>query len=192
MKKFTEKYLTERKSDNLKILDIGSQDVNGSYKPLFDSERWQYTGADIEKGKNVDVVVKDLYDWKEFKSNFYDVIVSGQTLEHVEFFWMTMSEISRILKEGGLCCILVPSSGPEHKHPLDCWRFFPDGLSALAKYSGLEVLEVFNCWNDPPVEGEENIWKDSVLICRKSPKAPEERIRFHAGKKLSPGKNNEH
>lgn len=167
MKKFVNKYLKKYKSKPLKILDVGSQDVNGSYKPLFNNINWTYTGLDIVNGKDVDIVVRDIYNWKEIKSNFYDVVISGQSLEHIEFFWLTMQEIARTLKEKGLCCVIVPSSGLEHKYPIDCWRFFPDGLKALSKYVGLKVLKTYNCWNSLIIDGEENIWKDSVLICKK-------------------------
>ena len=29
----------------------------------------------------------------------------------------------------------APSRGPEHRYPNDCWRFYPDGYRALAKYA---------------------------------------------------------
>ncbi len=170
MKRFVDKYLNNYKSKNIKILDVGSQDINGSYKPLFNDPYWKYTGLDVVKGENVDVVIKDMYDWKEIESNAYDIVISGQVLEHIEFFWVTMCEITRVLKKDGICCIIVPSSGCEHKYPVDCWRFFPDGVKALARYAKLESLEVYNCWDGHVIDGEENVWKDTVLICRKSDK----------------------
>ena len=33
--------------------------------------------------------------------------------------------IERVLKPSALCCIIAPSSGPEHKHPVDCLAFIP-------------------------------------------------------------------
>ncbi|MBU0491488.1 MAG: hypothetical protein KKA73_04770 [Chloroflexi bacterium] len=32
----------------LRILDVGSSDVNGSYRPLFQHPGWRYEGADVE------------------------------------------------------------------------------------------------------------------------------------------------
>src|SRR5205085_1203279 len=83
-------------------------------------------------------VLSDPYDWKEIAPESAEVIVAGQTFEHTEFFWETARQITRTLKPGGLCCIIVPSSGPEHRFPVDCWRMYPDGLRALARYAGLE------------------------------------------------------
>ena len=32
-------------------------------------------------------------------------------------------------------------AGPVHRFPKDCWRFYPDGLPALAAHAGLAVVE---------------------------------------------------
>ena len=72
---FKEKYLSSRKGESLRILDLGSQDINGSYRPLFDHEPWTYQGADMSAGKNVDIVLKDPYRWREVPSNSYDVVL---------------------------------------------------------------------------------------------------------------------
>lgn len=167
MKKFVDKYLKDYQDKNLKILDVGSQDVNGSYKQFFNSPKWNYTGLDMVPGNNVDVVLKDVYNWTEIKSNSYDVIVTGQVFEHVEYIWVTILEIARTLKEGGLCCIIAPSNGSEHRYPVDCWRYYPDGFRALAKYAGLNVLEVYTQWQNVGYPDGSDIWKDSVLICQK-------------------------
>lgn len=164
---FISKYLEKYKKRSLAIYDIGSQDFNGGYRSFFKEPKWKYFGVDIEKGNNVNIVLKNFYNWREIASNSADVVISGQALEHIEYPWKTMSEIARIMKYGAIGCIIVPSSGPEHKSPLDCWRFFPDGLRALAKYSGLDVVETYNCWYDTRIDKEENIWKDTVLIFTK-------------------------
>nr|MBA2585907.1 hypothetical protein [Chthoniobacterales bacterium] len=78
-------------------------------------------------------------------------------------------QVARALKAGGLCCIIVPSSGPEHRFPLDCWRIYPDGLRALARYADLDVLEAWTQWEDlPSYDNESNKWHDSVLIAQKT------------------------
>jgi SAM-dependent methyltransferase len=168
MKNFVDKYLTGK--EDLKILELGSQDVNGSYKPLFNKKGWKYIGADRVEGPNVDVVLKHSYYWGEIKSNSIDVVVSGQVFEHVEFFWHTMLEVSRILKKGGLCCIIAPSNGPEHKYPVDCFRYLPDGFAALARYSSLKTISAYADFNCNEYTDGSNTWKDCVLICEKNKK----------------------
>lgn len=118
---------------DIRVVDIGAFDVNGTFKPLFAG--LNYTGIDIATGPNVDRVV-ELYD---FGPEQYDVVISGNTLEHVEDMWAWKDAAIRLLKPGALFCITVPHSLPEHRYPVDCWRIFPDGMRWLFK--DLEVLE---------------------------------------------------
>jgi SAM-dependent methyltransferase len=171
MTAFRRDYLEARRAEPLVILDLGSQDINGCYRPLFELPPWKYLGVDLAAGPNVDVVLSDPYDWREISRESADVIVAGQTFEHTEFFWETMRQVARTLKPNGLCCIIVPSSGPEHRFPVDCWRMYPDGLRALAGYAGLDVLAAETQWEDlPQYDNESNKWHDSVLIARKPEK----------------------
>lgn len=161
MERFKEQYLD--KNSILDILDVGSFDANSdpfNYGFLFNEKNWNYTGMDIKEGPNVDLVVSDIYNWFGIKDETYDVVISGQAFEHMEFFWKTIVEIERILKPQGLCCIIAPSTGPVHRNPYDCFRFTDDGMKAIGKYAGLEVLESYTQTSP--------IWNDSVLICRKS------------------------
>ena len=77
----------------LRLLDVGSLDVNGSYRDLFDTEFWSYDGLDMERGKNVDFVPTDPYDWND-QNNTYDLVISGQALEHIEFPWKTLKTLN--------------------------------------------------------------------------------------------------
>jgi len=169
MKYFAKKYMKTGK--HYKILDIGSQEVdgdaNGSYRHIFEKPKWKYIGADVVNGKNVDIVLKKPYQWKNIKSKSFDVVVCGQMLEHDEFFWLTMLEIKRIMKPGGICCIIAPSGGPEHRYPVDCYRFYPDGLRAVARYAGLETLEAYAQWNAELYPDMDADWRDCILICRR-------------------------
>ena len=168
MMTFKRKYLDGRGSEPLLILDLGSLDVNGSYKGYFEVSPWIYRGIDMVAGKNVDLVLQDPYDWQELKSNSADVVISGQAFEHIEFFWLTMLEIARVLKPAGLCCLIAPSGGPIHRYPVDCWRFYPDGLAALARFASLEVSEVTVQNGTTGYPDQSDLWQDTVLVCRKS------------------------
>ena len=111
---------------------------------------------------NVDIVIENHYDWKEIEENSYDVVVSGQALEHIEFFWLTLEQINKVLKPGGLCCIIVPSSGPVHRNPYDCYRFNENGVRSLMKYIDFEILE------SGTTEDEiSDPWYDSYVIAKK-------------------------
>lgn len=168
MRSFRDRHLGERKGDPLLILDLGSMDANGTYRPCFDIPPWKYQGVDIAPGENVDIVVRNPYCWKELRTNSVDVLISGQAFEHIECFWVTMLEIERVLKPAGLCCIIAPSAGHEHRYPVDCWRFYPDGFAALSRFAGLQIIEVSRQVEpDSRFDDESNVWQDTMLVCRK-------------------------
>lgn len=168
MKYFRENYLDSRAGEALTILDLGSMDVNGSYRELFDRPQWRYIGVDMTAGNNVDIVLQNPYAWREVGTDSIDVLISGQAFEHMEYFWITILEIARILKPGGICCIIAPSSGYEHRYPVDCWRFYPDGFAALARFARLRKLEVFSQNKKSPKDkDDDDRWRNTVLIAQK-------------------------
>lgn len=172
MEWFKKNYLQERKKEEIKILDIGSCDMGGSYRPIFSEEKWLYTGMDMVQGANVDVVVEDCYNWKEIESSAYDVVISGQAFEHMPYFWLVMEEIKRVLKQDGICCIIAPSGGEEHRCPVDCYRFYTDGMIALADYVQMNLLYAFTGegYRDDGKDifrDNQGVWHDSILIAQK-------------------------
>jgi SAM-dependent methyltransferase len=178
MAEFCHDHLTARRKEALTIVDLGSCDYNGSYRPIFARKPWRYIGVDLMPGKNVDLVLRDPYHWRELKTESVDVLVSGQTFEHTEFFWETILEIARVLKPNGLCCIIAPATGNQHRFPLDCWRIFADGFRALARYAHLEVLHSHTHWEElAKYDAESNKWHESVLIARKFPQSLGQKVR---------------
>lgn len=169
MQNFIREYLSEDRE--YVVLDLGSQQIEGqedtSYKSLFKESKYTYIGADIVSGYNVDVVLDSVYNWSNIEDDSYDCVICGQMLEHDEFFWLTFIEIERILKPGGLCCIIAPSSGKEHKYPVDCYRFYPDGLKAAAKFAKLNVIKAYAEWNSKKYIDMDHMWRDCVLIASK-------------------------
>lgn len=152
---------------DLRILDIGSYDVNGSYKQFFDQPGWHYTGVDLAPGPNVDLVLSSPYRFP-VKSHSVDVIVSGQAFEHIEYFWLSWLEMARMVRPGGLVFLLAPSRGYEHRHPQDCWRFYPDSYRALARYVDMELLEVNTDWA-PHADPDSAPWGDTVGVFQQKP-----------------------
>ena len=170
VERFRDQYLHQHRGQPLTILDLGSTEMGASYRRIFEVPGWNYIGADLAAGPNVSLVLREPYRWREVASGSVDVLVSGQVLEHVEFFWLTMLEISRVLKPGGMACLVVPSAGPEHRYPVDCWRFYQDGMRALARFARLDVLEAHTRWEETGDPGSD-LWHDSVLVARKPQRA---------------------
>ena len=167
-------------SGDLVALDVGAADPGIQYKQMFvkgypfledfpgwDKSRWTYKGLDLHGDINVDIAVcGDPYHWPVPDASI-DLVISGQAFEHIEYPWLTMGEISRVMKPGSLCCIIAPSGGIIHRHPVDCWRFLPDGFIALAKHANLEPLVSELQW-ETGVCGEDAAGSaDLTLIARK-------------------------
>ena len=133
----------------------------------------------MEDGPNVDVVLRNPYDWSAIETDSFDVVISGQTFEHIEFFWKTMEEMTRVLNKNGLLCLIAPHGFGEHRYPVDCYRFFTDGMIALAKYVSIEPLHAHtNCApNEYATDWYSETGADSILIARKpyngQPKHPD-------------------
>ena len=162
MRRFVEAYLGPLRSRSIEMVDVGAQsvDAHASYRPVFTAPAWRCRGLDMLAGSNVDSFAADPYDWRELPEASVDVVVSGQALEHIEFPWRTLQQIERVLRPGGLACLIAPSAGPEHRYPTGRWRIYPDDMAALAQAGGLNVVELFTDWGVVP-------WQDSLAILQK-------------------------
>lgn len=137
------------------VLDIGGADVNGSYRPIFNDPKFRYLTVDLVAGPEVSIVLQDPYKLPLDDASI-DLVLSGQMLEHCEFFWLAFAEMVRVLKPGGYIFLIAPSAGMIHRYPVDCYRFYPDAYRALAKYANCRLLEV---WRD-----ERGPWQDLVGV----------------------------
>ncbi len=165
VKDISQRYLSESNDKNLQIFDIGSYDVNGSYKDLFENEQWQYTGIDMREGPNVDQVMTNPYKLP-ISTHQADVLVSGQAFEHIEYFWLSWMDMVRATKPGGYIFLIAPSRGPEHRFPVDCWRFYPDSYKALARLGNMHLEEVTTDW-EPSEHPDSEAWGDTVGVFKK-------------------------
>lgn len=111
------------------VADIGSADVNGTYRPLIEPH-WDYTGLDLRPGQNVHKVMVSEYD-TGLPDNTADIVICGQVLEHCRNPFKLAAEMVRICVKGGWLLIVAPFSFNEHRFPVDCWRFLPDGMREL-------------------------------------------------------------
>lgn len=146
MQVFIDKYLDKTKP--LTVIEIGSRDptsnntLNASYRLMFKNDGWVFVGLDLAPGKGVDIVSEKEYSYP-IPSGEYDVVISGQVAEHVKDIFAWIAECARILKPGGLMCIIAPWQWGYHPHPVDCWRIMRDGMRYLLnEKAGLEVLDV--------------------------------------------------
>ncbi len=94
-----------------RVLDVGSGDINGNNKFLF--ENCLYAGNDVIKAQNVTIVskTKDL----PFLNDTFDTIISTECFEHDPEYKESIKKIYSMLKPDGLFCFTCASTGrPEH------------------------------------------------------------------------------
>ena len=96
---------------NIKVLDIGSYDVNGNEEFLF--ENCDFIGLDLGPGPGVDVVCP-AQDYDEPDETF-DTIISCECWEHNPFYAESILNAIRLLKKGGLFVFTCATTGrPVH------------------------------------------------------------------------------
>jgi SAM-dependent methyltransferase len=104
------KALFPDKFKNVSVLDVGSLDINGNNRYLF--EDFEYTGIDIGPGPNVDVVCSG-HEFNPGKQ--YDVVISTECMEHNKNWWFTVYNMVSLLKPGGLLIMTMAGQyRPEH------------------------------------------------------------------------------
>lgn len=146
------------KYQNIQIVEVGSQNVNGGLRDIFTTPYTHFVGLDFVPGPGVDHVLQDPYTIP-YPDNVLDVILCSSVLEHCDMFWLLFLDMTRVLKPGGVIYINAPSNGNFHRHPVDCWRFYPDAGKALEKWARrnnqeIVLLESFignqdqDRWND--------------------------------------------
>ena len=94
-----------------RVLDVGSGDINGNNRFLFDN--CDYEGNDVIEAPNVTIVskTKDL----EFQKNEFDVICSTECFEHDPEYNESFKKIYEMLKPNGLFFFTCASTDrPEH------------------------------------------------------------------------------
>jgi len=71
----------------------------------------------------------------------FDVVLCEQVLEHVVDPGRAVRHLADLCKPGGHVVITTPFMLRIHRHPLDLWRFTPDGMVQLVEEAGLEVVQ---------------------------------------------------
>jgi SAM-dependent methyltransferase len=183
-----ERYM--KKGRHYDVLDFGSgtsPNQTMTHRSLLGGYDVDYTGVDVREGNNIDTVMPKPYKIP-LKSRSVDVVLTGQVFEHVPFFWASLLEIARVMRPHALLLMTVPSRGHVHTEQ-DCWRFYPDGVKAMAAWSRLELVEVFTDFpprypaeQDPrpkrkhdyaSIDGDNYYWGDTVGVFRRPKSYPE-------------------
>jgi SAM-dependent methyltransferase len=140
-----------------KILEVGSYDVNGSIRSLFEElGPKEYIATDARPGPGVDKVADCEHLTSAFKGKTWDVVVCTETLEHVFDWRAAAAELAKSVTPGGflLLTTLTPQQPTEPGVVLahDHWIFTVPIVTVILSVCGLGGLGV-TVEADPEVEG---------------------------------------
>ncbi len=129
----------ERRSDRLRdavVVDYGCG--NTPYRPLFEAHGCRYLGCDLPGNELADVVL-DADGRMPLDDRSADVVLSNQTLEHVESPSLYLAECRRVLAADGWLILSTHGVWRYHPDPTDYWRWTADGLRRIVEEAGFEV-----------------------------------------------------
>ncbi len=169
-RRFFETYCPASPNTEYTVVEIGSQNVNGSLRDAC-HPGVKYIGLDFVKGEGVDIVISDPYKLPVTDGSA-DAVVTSSCFEHSEFFWLVFLEAMRILKPNGIFYLNVPSNGFFHQWPVDCWRFYPDSGHALVRWANRNggnslLLESFVGQRSAGSVSQGGMWNDFVAVILK-------------------------
>jgi SAM-dependent methyltransferase len=78
------------------------------FPELAGAERYCLNLVDLPSDGEVTAVKGDANDMSVFKDDWFDLVVCCSTLEHDKRFWLSVAEMKRVLRPGGLLVIGVP------------------------------------------------------------------------------------
>lgn len=89
------------------VLEIGSYDVNGSVRSIFDSVN--YTGVDLVAGPGVDVVQSG--HLVDLKKNRFNLVISSECFEHNPYWNETLFNMISHIEDGGYIIVTCAIEG---------------------------------------------------------------------------------
>lgn len=123
-----------------KVLEVGSQDVNGSIRPHFQDAE-SYLGIDMAPGNGVDVVLCSHAIPKIWEDGYFDTVISCECLEHDLKPWQTVKALHNVLRRNGHMLITTPTFGfGLHRYPRDYFRFGEDAYREWI-FAGFKVIK---------------------------------------------------
>lgn len=125
-----------------KVLDIGCGE-----KPFYKYVKQnvdQYIGLDHpdtpHSKENIDVF-STAYSIP-FESDYFDIAILTQVIEHLEEPQKAFQEINRALKNNGILIVAWPFLFPIHEAPRDFYRYTSYGMKYIAESTNFDVKKI--------------------------------------------------
>ncbi len=122
---FLKEYLYESDIRDKSVLEIGSQNVNGTPRSVIMPHKpASYIGVDFAPGDGVDQVADASDLVSVFGRDRFDVVISTEMLEHAKDWRAAVHSMKAVLRPLGLIVVTTRGPGfPYHGYPHDYWRF---------------------------------------------------------------------
>jgi 2-polyprenyl-3-methyl-5-hydroxy-6-metoxy-1,4-benzoquinol methylase len=131
-----------------RALEVGSLNVNGTIREVFQHRAADYIGVDIMAGDCVDFVVDGERLTDNFPTEHFDTVLCFECLEHTVRPWIVVEQMRKVLKPGGHLWVSTPTYGfPLHRFPVDCYRFGEDAYR-LWLFDRMELLRLEHVVDD--------------------------------------------
>jgi ubiquinone/menaquinone biosynthesis C-methylase UbiE len=163
--------LAERGVHPDRVLEVGGRIGPDSlllFPELADAKRFCINLEDIADDYGISAVTGNANNMDMFGDASFDLVVSNATLEHDRYFWLSLAEMRRVLRPGGLLVIGVPGFKKD-KEPLpnippdatltykvhmwhDYYRFTPKALRNVF-FEGFDDVQVRPMLKPPRIVG---------------------------------------
>ena len=125
---------------NESYLEIGPQE-NCAIKEIFGKNN-KVASLDVTDDYKPDLVGDITVQNDHIASESFDGIFCMEVLEHVVDPFAAISEISRMLKDGGVLALSTPLNARIHGPVPDCWRFTEFGLRILLRNFDIKIFDI--------------------------------------------------
>ncbi len=120
------------------LLDVGCGDM--PYREFAQAYVERYDSLDIERRASGVTYLGDAEDMRMVPDSAYDTAMCLSVLEHLPNPRQALSEMNRVLKEGGRLILSVPHLSRLHEEPHDYHRFTRHGLRVMLEATGFSVV----------------------------------------------------
>ncbi len=147
------------KTVGINVLEIGSLDINGSVRPLFNesiSQGGSFFGIDIQEGPGVDLVA----DASVYQSDkLFDIVVCAEVFEHTAVWPKIVRNSHSLLVPGGMFIATMAGEGrPPHsaidENPIRSWEYYKNVTGKDLE----EKLAIFSTWEVNVKDTDTRCW----------------------------------
>jgi len=132
------RYAQDLFRNGVSVLEIGPDAFPSAYQKIVNDPSIKWETLDMQALPSLTYVSLNECTFP-IESNSFDIVLSGQVIEHVRRPWAWVRELARVCKAGGIVITISPINWEYHEAPIDCWRIYPDGMRALYLEADLNV-----------------------------------------------------